>query len=451
MNTENSEAYMRDLQLRVLAGLLETEGTSKSTLRDFHETVFPETFVEPIFSEICRAAKQLYARTGGCDPIVLMSEIDRHSANFSHIDVRDAVSIVFDASKLFNVDSVTLSTYLPILNRAALAKALPLAQKELEGAVLAGTPYEDAYSKFVAPVVERFASKAHERFDVRRVVGEMRSRVEGFARNEIVDDRFVPTGFTALDGTLRGGMRPSQLIIVGARPATGKTTIALNMAANVIESSKDGHVVFVSLEQTADQLVEKIVSRKAGTIFPKTKIELERVRMSGGVSKLEEAAGKFDFSRFHVVEKTEDVEALSASVGEICARHKVAAVFVDYLQLIPSRPGERSRYEAITRISNRLKVLAKDASVPIVCLAQLSRSSENDNRDPRLSDLRDSGAIEQDADVGILLYNDRGESDDELSLSKSRAVNLDVQKNRNGGLTKIRMRFTPAESRFSES
>lgn len=450
MEDLDSREYLHKLQIRVLSGLINPDGeNTPATLAEFHENVFPETFLEPVFSAVCRAAKELYARTGNCDVLELASDVSSGKAGIRAADVRAATSIVFEAADDFSVNSVTLSRYLPMLQRAALSKCLPAAQKELEKAVAAGTPYEEAYDKFVRPVVERSRPRAHERFDVAGEVRAMRNKVDGFRRSEILEEHVVPTGFPSVDKTLRGGMRPSQLIVVGARPATGKTTLALNIAANVVANS-DGHVVFVSLEQTADQLVEKIVSLSAGCIFPKTRTELERVRSSGALDRIEKAAKEFDFSRFHVVEKADNVDALCRIVAELCSKHKVEAVFIDYLQLIPSAPGERSRYESVTRISNRLKVLAKDVGAPVVCLAQLSRGSENEARPPRLADLRDSGAIEQDADVAALLYNEVAETEDEISISSRRTVNFDVRKNRNGGLCRVMMDFALAESKFSE-
>lgn len=445
-----SQEYIHHLQVRVLAGLLNPNGENPvSVLSEFHRNVFPETFVEPLFSEVCRAAKDLFNRTGDCDPVVLLSEISTKQAQFRHPDARGAASIIFEATDAYNVNSVTLSRYLPILNNAALAKHLPIAQKDVESAVSRGESYEEAYAKYVTPVVERYKYKAHTRFDVSIEVDEMLKKVEGFKSLEIRHEQVIPTGFKGVDNALRGGMRPSQLIIIGARPATGKTTMALNIAANVIDDTKGKHVVFVSLEQTADQLIEKIVSLEAGCQFPKTRIELEMARQLGAIGKIEEAAKSFPFERLHVVEKTDNVDTLCSAVNELCQKHSVACVVIDYLQLIPLH-GDRSRYEGITKISNKLKVLAKDANVPIVCLAQLSRNNDTEGRTPRLSDLRDSGSIEQDADVAALLYNSTNETEEEVQISSFRTVNFDIQKNRNGRISCVKMAFEPDKSKFRE-
>ena len=439
--------YLHQLQLRILSGLLNKDG-DMSMLEEFHKNVAPETFLDSTFSDICRAAKDLYSRTGDCDPVTLLSDISTKTAQFRAASTERGTSILLEASRAVWADSVSLSQHLPILQRAALAKYLPMAQKALEQDVLNGTDYQDAYAKHVAPVIEKYSYKAYTRFDVDTEVAELKQKVEGFKQSKITLERVVPTGFKGIDFAMRGGMRPSQLIIVGARPATGKTTMALNIATNIIDSTKR-HVVFVSLEQTSDQLVEKIVSIKSQVQFPKTETELEIVKRLGGIEKIDRVVKTFPFDLLHVVERTENVDNLYNTVKELCRKHDVAAVVIDYLQLIPTHSGQ-SRYEGITKISNKLKVLAKDADVPIVCLAQLSRSSDNENRTPRMADLRDSGSIEQDADIGILLYNDNSGTQEEFQIGGRRYVRFDIQKNRNGSLENVKLEFHPAKSTFFE-
>lgn len=441
------EEHIHQLQLRVLSGLISKDG-DKSTLADFHKNVVPETFIDPTFVDICRAAKDLYSRTGDCDPVTLLSEISTKRAQFRIASTSRGTSILLEASRSIWADSVSLSQHLPLLQRIALSKYLPMAQKELENDVKAGIDYNEAYAKHVAPVIEKYSYKGHTRFDIDAEVAELKQKVEGFKQAKITLERIIPTGFKQIDSAMRGGMRPSQLIIIGARPATGKTTMSLNIATNVIEATKK-HVVFVSLEQTSDQLVEKIVSIKSQIQFPKTKEELDIVHQFGQIEKIDNAVKTFPFHLLHVVEKTDDIENLYNTVKELCRKHEVAAVVIDYLQLIPIR-GRDSRYEGITKISNKLKVLAKEADVPIVCLAQLSRNSDNENRTPRMADLRDSGSIEQDADIGILLYNDNSITEEEAQIASMRRVCFDIQKNRNGSLMNVKLKFLPAKSTFIE-
>lgn len=452
MNTDRTSAeYLRQLQLRVVAGLLNPNGENNpATLAEFHRCVSENIFIDPVFVEVVKAAKNLYQRTNDCDPVVLMSEISTKTGQIREETLRSMLSIVLEASDALNVNSVSLSRYLPILASTALAARLPAAQKELQKAVLAGTPYEEAYDKFVRPVVDQGKAKTHERFNIDREVAVLKQKVDGFRHDRVSLDRTIPTGFRRIDGILRGGMRPSQLIILGARPATGKTTLALNIAANVLRKSDENHVVFISLEQTTDQLVEKIVSETAACAFPKTETELAKVRITGGLDRIEQATASFPFSRLHVVEKTENVDTLAYTIRELCSKHHVALVVIDYLQLIPSRPGERSRYESVTAISNKLKAVAKDADTPVICLAQLSRGNENESRTPRLADLRDSGAIEQDADIAALLYNDTAEQQEEVEISNTRHVFFDIKKNRNGATSRILLEFHPSESAFKE-
>lgn len=441
--------YIRQLETSVLAGLLNRDdGTPASVRAQFHKNVHPDIFISTDCAAVCQMAKDLYNRTGDCDPVVLLSEISTKQPQFGRVDVMDGTNIVFAATRANRPDFVALTSHLPILQQAAFAKCLPVAQKEVEKAVSTGMDYTEAYKKHITPIVERFKNKNLEQFNIEAEVSVAKEKIEGFKKSVLKNERTVPTGFCNIDAAMRGGMRPSQLIIIGARPATGKTTMALNIAASVADAGK--HVVFVSLEQTADQLVEKIISLKAHCAFPKTNSELNSAKMKGHIAKLDEAANSFDFKKIHVVEKTDNIDTLCVSVNELCNQHDVGVVIIDYLQLIPSQ-SDRSRYEGITKISNKLKMLAKDADVPIVCLAQLSRGSDTEKRDPRLADLRDSGSIEQDADIGILLYNDMTENKEEGVISYKRRVYFDIQKNRNGSIRKIAMDFIPTESTFVET
>lgn len=447
---EFEESFVQKLETYIFAGLLNRDHGFDHTRAEFHRNVFPETFIDPIFSELCRAAKDLYQRTGDCDPAVLYTEISTKPGLFRHADLERATSIILEAIKADSVDSISLVRFLPLLRKASMMKRLPAAQKELEKAVASGMDYAEAHKTFVQPIVDSCSEQTVESFDVRDEMDVISEKIKEFKNNTITLERVVPTGYPLIDSCLRGGMRPTQLIIVGARPATGKTTLALNIAANIIDANNGKHVVFVSLEQSTDQLVEKIISIKAQCRFPKTQEELHAANIRGAIPRMEAVAHTFRFNKLHVVEKTDNVNSLATTVKSLCKRFPVGAVIIDYLQLVPSS-GEHSRYEAVTNISNNLKFLAKDADVPVVCLAQLSRNSDTDKRAPRLSDLRDSGSIEQDADIGILLYNNQNNMEEEQQITKNRKVVFDIQKNRNGECGAIEMKFTPEESTFTEN
>jgi len=212
----------------------------------------------------------------------------------------------------------------------------------------------------------------------------------------------LPTGFTELDNYL-SGLQPSTLVLIAARPAMGKTSFAINIAQNIAIKEKKPVLIF-SLEMSKEELVNRIVSSEA---------RIDSRKMRSGEVTLE------DMERFVDV-----IPPLSSSpiyiddtagitVREIRARAKrlklekdIGLIVVDYLQLITGEKAE-SRLVEITQISRSLKILAKDLSVPVIAVSQLSRGPESrPDKRPVLSDLRDSGAIEQDADVVMFLYRD---------------------------------------------
>lgn len=246
-------------------------------------------------------------------------------------------------------------------------------------------------------------------------------------RREAGEKNVVKTGFPSLDTMLGGGFLRGGLYILAARPGMGKTSLALNIA-----DSMAGGVLFVSLEMSADQLTAKRLARLSG-------ISSSRLLMGAGLNDAEyeriaPATLQLCKSGLYLNQRT------GATVGEIRLMARsvkpLSCIIVDYLGLIkPEQPG--SRYETITAISGALKRLAMSERVPVLALAQLNRAAEQRvGNKPTLSDLRDSGAIEQDADGVLLLYRpdyyDRTRQDGGIST-----VELEVAKNRHANTGEI--------------
>ena len=253
-------------------------------------------------------------------------------------------------------------------------------------------------------------------------------------------DNFAPTGFPKLDGILGGGLIRGGLYILGARPSVGKSTFALNLADNMA-----GNSLLVSLEMSPEQLTAKRVSRLTG--YASSKLlsgqlpdkAWEAVAMATTVI---DQSGVYFNSRYDLT--VQEIHLLAQSVPEL------RCVFLDYLGLI--RPASRngSAYEQVSQISRELKRMAISLNVPVVCLCQLSRKiEERKERKPVLSDLRDSGAIEQDADGVLFLYREdyyTGTSADGFPSD----VTLTVAKNRHGKTGEDSFRFWLESSTFQE-
>jgi len=259
----------------------------------------------------------------------------------------------------------------------------------------------------------------------------------------------VPTGFSELDRLTRG-FRGGQLIVLGARPGVGKTALALNMARGAARGGKATVGIF-SLEMTAEDLALRMLTSEAG-------IGSQQIR-SGNIRP--EWWDRFmDASSFlsELPISIDDTPDLNINRLRVKARRRFRStenkklLIVDYLQLMSSDGRYRERHLEVAQISRGLKILAKDLDVPILALSQLSRPLKTERaKRPQLSDLRDSGAIEQDADIVMFLHRDMdpmpAEDDDESRLP-SNLANLIVAKHRNGPTRDILLEFNKEIARF---
>lgn len=243
------------------------------------------------------------------------------------------------------------------------------------------------------------------------------------------ESQFIPSGFPQLDSILGGGFIRGGLYIIGARPAVGKTTFALNLAERI-----KGNVLFVSLEMSPEAITAKQFSRLIGVSVS------DILKGSGGDElwqKLAAASARISASGIYLNRRYDltpgQLQMLAQSVPDL------QAIVVDYLGLLLPNTPTASTYERISAISRELKRIALQTKVPVVCLSQLSRGVEGrEDKRPRLSDLRDSGAIEQDADAVMFLYRDDYYKP-ELDTGGSSVVELTVAKNRHGSLGKVEM------------
>ena len=259
----------------------------------------------------------------------------------------------------------------------------------------------------------------------------------------------VPTGFNSID-TLTGGFQKSDMLVLAGRPGMGKTTFALNLAYNMCK--KDKTVLFFSLEMNDIQLVKRIVSALSFVSSDNMRTgKLTEDDMQSIVKSVVDLHGKKLFISDNTLLTIAD---LRNKCHKVMIQEKgLDIVFIDYLQLmVPgdnykngSKAGFMSRQEEIAAISRNIKALAKELNIPIVALSQLNRDAET-KKEPQLSDLRESGAIEQDADI-VMLINKPKENEDDASSDKTDII---IAKHRNGSTGKINLRFDKSTTRFAE-
>ena len=255
----------------------------------------------------------------------------------------------------------------------------------------------------------------------------------------------IPTGFSSLD-SMTSGLHPSDLVIIAARPSMGKTAFALNIAHNAAKTHKA--VGIISLEMSKEQLVERLFC---------SMLEVDSWKIKTG--QLEEK----DFARIGpVMDELNGLkifidDSLGNSVVELRAKtrrlqmeHGLDLLIIDYLQLMQATKGgnmmSTNRTQEISEISRSLKALARELHIPVIALSQLSRAVETrPNKQPQLSDLRESGAIEQDADMVLMMYRDDYYEED---TDRKGITDLFIRKHRNGPVGHIKLRFQKERMRF---
>lgn len=255
----------------------------------------------------------------------------------------------------------------------------------------------------------------------------------------------IPTGFIDLDHILNG-LNRSNLILVAARPAMGKTAFTLNIAQNV--AMMEGlTVAFFSLEMGKEELVGRILSSVAEVTADK----LRRADMEqGDWDKVITAADRMSQSKLFIDDTSSlTVQDMRAKLRRLKVEHGLDLVIVDYIQLMQGRGGHKgneNRQQEVSEISRNLKLIAREFNVPVIALSQLSRSVESrPDKRPVLSDLRESGSLEQDADIVIFLYRDKYY--DENSAEGDNAEIL-IRKHRNGSIGTVRLQFIGELTRF---
>ena len=252
----------------------------------------------------------------------------------------------------------------------------------------------------------------------------------------------LPTGFVELDQQL-AGLQPADLIVVAGRPAMGKSSLALCMAENVALLYKTGVAIF-SLEMSKENLVQRLLCSHA-------RINAHNVR-SGMLStsdwpNLTKAAGKLSEAPIFIDDSPSlSILELRAKARRLKSRHDIGLIILDYLQLMDESSGAENRQQEISVISRSLKALARELNVPVIAVSQLSRAPERrESFRPRLSDLRESGAIEQDADVVLMLFREDYYSPTDENKGIAEVL---IAKQRNGPTGTVKLAFIKEYTRF---
>ena len=399
----------------------------------------PEDFYHHANGTIYRAVFDLYNRREPTDFITLSDELGRR-------EQLDAVGGLAYLSSLLNAvpTAVHVEYYGRIVERTATLRRLIDAGAKIVGiGYQEGIETEDALDSAEKAIFDVSQKRQTKDFvSIAEVLDRFFDQIDLLQQNRgaIVG---VATGFSDMDA-LTGGLQKSDLIILAARPSMGKTSMALGIAHGAAVSH--GHSVGIfSLEMSADQLVQRLLSMETG-------VDSHRLRLGqiddGEWDRISRAFGRLAEAKIYIDDQAgASVMDVRSKARRLQAEHGLDLVVVDYLQLMSGRRTE-NRVQEISEISRGLKGLARELNVPVVALSQLSRAVESraDHR-PMLSDLRESGSIEQDADIVMFIY--REDKYDEDSEKKGIAEII-VAKHRNGPVGSVNLRFFDRTARFAD-
>jgi replicative DNA helicase len=253
----------------------------------------------------------------------------------------------------------------------------------------------------------------------------------------------IPSGYSALD-YYTNGFQNSELIVIGARPSKGKTALALSMAANMA-GKYNKRVGFFSLETDGMALMQRLLAGEAHVNSHRIQSgflndpEFNRLGVAGDTV--------FKYPMFICDTPNMRLIDLRTEARKLRAKEKIEIIFIDYIGLITSDSKEQQRHEQVAEISRSLKQLARELKIPVIVLAQVKREVKEDK--PSLSDLRESGSIEQDADLVLFLHDSKKKDENaEQDALAGKEVDIIIAKNRNGPIGEIKLMFIPAYTRF---
>lgn len=359
----------------------------------------------------------VYDEAGGAQYIRLIAEVVPTAAN-----VRDYANIVKDKSTLRRLIE-------------ACGEITETAYSEQGGVEF----LLDSAEQKIFAIAEKRDTKSF--VHIRDVLLKVYEHIELISRDKDAA-KGTPTGFSGLDRILVG-LGKSDLVLVGARPGMGKTSFCMNIATNVAKQSKKAVCVF-SLEMSAEQLVSRMLSSEA-------LVDSYSLR-SGNIAqedwtKLAHAAAELSDSDILIDDTTGiTITGMKAKLRRV---KNLGLVIIDYLQLMQSDRKIDNRVQEVADISRNLKVMAKELAVPVICCAQLSRGPESrTDKKPMLSDLRDSGAIEQDADIVMFLYRSEYYKTDDSAQDENNVAEVIIAKNRHGSTGNVKMGWIGQYTKF---
>ena len=452
MSSPNGDIRVQPHSLEAEEGLLAAcliDGGREILTECIESKIAPEFFYKTAHEEIFRALLSLYETGDPVDEILLLEYLRKNGLE----EEVGGISTIYAIQD--RIETPAHARYFAkIVHEKYLLRRLIRTSRE---AIEACYEQQEDMSAFIEKIEQDIFEISRDRITdaakpIRESLDEAVADIHALL-NGRDDADGVLSGFRDLDG-MTYGFHPGQMIVLAARPSVGKTSLAMNFAEHAMipdGGRKPSGVVVFSLEMTAAQLAMRLICSRA-------RVDMKRIRdrviskqdsaeIANTVKELKQAPLWIDDG------SSSTILDIRAKARRLHTKSPLGLVVVDYLQLIRGTDNRVQREQQIADISRGMKGMAKELNVPVVVLSQLNRESEKENRDPRLSDLRESGSIEQDADVVFLLHRpkkrDEDESVEEGGLPGDvEHIKLIIAKQRNGPVGEVDLTFVRRYTRY---
>lgn len=416
----------------------------KDAIIKIADSLYKEDFYDPRHSTIYEAMLALYARQEPIDLLSLVNQLEE-SGTLDVVGGRayltSLTTIVPTAAHVTNYSQIIQkkASLRRLIQATAIINEMAFSQQDDVESIM------DAAEKQLFSVSQKFQREIF--IPIKDILDGAFERIDEIHHHQ-GRLRGITSGFQSIDGYL-AGFQKSDLIILAARPSVGKTALALDFARNAAKGSNMPIAIF-SLEMSKEILVDRLLCSEA-------KVDLWKMR-TGRLSeedfpRLGNAMGTLSDLPIYIDDSgTVNVMELRTKARRLQAESNLGMIIIDYLQLMEGRGRSESRVQEITEISRALKQLAREIDVPILALSQLSRAVESRTPAiPKLSDLRESGSIEQDADVVLFIYRKAADTNfRDLSIEEENSTQLYIAKHRNGPVGKIELIFDKRFASFSD-
>jgi replicative DNA helicase len=437
----STNAHAIEAERSVIGAIL----LNNDALDDVGDLVSEADFASEQHRLIFRAAQALSSRGEPIDELTLIDELKRSDS----LEKAGGISHIAAFAQAVPTSAHAVA-YAKIVQQRSLKRRLLDAAREIQAQALDDEVDAQTLSQEAERLIFGATDKNNSR-QVQHIAPLVRAAIDDLsecAKNG-GRKRGLSTGFNCIDFVI-GALGNSELVILAARPSMGKTALALQIAGHAVTVENTPTLVF-SLEMGANQIAERLLSSGAGVDLRTVRSGSDEGRALFGSLAVE--AGKIGDAPLYIDDSpTLTVPAALSRARRLHRKHGLGLIVVDYLQLMSGTNKKTNRVEEVSEISRGLKALAREINVPVLALSQLSRGLESrPDKRPLLSDLRDSGAIEQDADVVAFIYREDYYRKDDPAYTPTDVAEVLVRKNRNGMTGRAEMYFVAEWVRFEEA